>query len=209
MKKKVIVLGLIVGLLFSGCSSETKTETKQSEQKEENKQQEAQVEKIENPDFRNCKWGMTKEEVIENETEIEVILDEGNELYAETTVDGDDFTIAYFFNENKLEQVLLISKEEHSNRNLYIDDYNNLKELFIQKYGTPKQDKEVWKNDLYKNRPDDWGDAIAYGHLGMFSQWFTDTTEVGVMLRGDNYEINLSIIYRDINYEEEIDISEI
>lgn len=60
---------------------------------------------------------------------------------------------------------------------------------------------------MYKDNSEDWGFAISLGDLAMISQWFTDTTEIGLTLSGDNYEIIFGIIYRDINYEKEDDIS--
>lgn len=41
----------------------------------------------------------------------------------------------------------------------------------------------------------------------MISKWENDTFDFEIMLSGDNYEITLSSVYEDINYEEEIDTS--
>lgn len=193
MKKKLIILGMITALLFTGCSSSKDTDTT--------------LGKIENPDFRNCQWGMSKDEVKTYESFTRIVTEDEKGFMVNTEVNNDDAYISYLFDNDELYTSVVIFNEEHANRNLYIDDYEYYQELLIEKYGEPKTDEEIWKDDLYKDNLDDWGDAIAYGHLRMVSQWFTDTTEIGLMLSGDNYEIKLQIIYQDLNHETEKDTS--
>lgn len=196
MKKKVIIWGIIMSVLFSGCSpsisENTQTQKSQTAVKEEN------------PDFRNCNWGMTKDEVKKHETDIEIIEENEDEIKAKVEINNIDFYAGYYFNNDKLEQV---SMEEHSNENLYIDDYEKFPKLISEKYGEPKLNEKVWNDDLYKDRPSDWGFAISLGELSMISQWLTDTTEVGLTLTGDNYNIVFGIVYMDINYENQADTS--
>lgn len=206
MKKKILVLGLIGILLFSSCSSSISGAEQNQESKTVSKEENENSE-VENPDFRNCKWGMSKEEVKKYETDIDITEENEEKIKAIVEVDNTDFLAEYYFNNDKLEQVTMLSMEEHSNENLFIDDYTNFQELISKKYGEPNQDKKIWSNDLYKDNSEDWGFAISLGDLAMISQWFTDTTEIGLTLSGDNYEIIFGIIYRDINYEKEDDIS--
>lgn len=196
MKRKIIILGMLTTILISGCSSTTVNENTNSK-----------AETVENPDFRNCKWGMSKDEVKKYESDIEIVDESEDEIKAKVEIDNTDFLAAYYFNDDKLEQVTMVSMEEHSNENLYIDDYEDFQELITEKYGEPETDENIWSDDLYKDDTDDWGFAISLGDLIMVSRWYTDTTEVGLTLTGDNYEIAFGIIYRNINYEEEIDTS--
>lgn len=206
MKKRILAFGLIGILLFSSCASSI-TENKQNQKTQTVSKEEKVKQEIENPDFRNCKWGMTREEVKKYETDISIFLDEKDIISATTKIGSTDFNITYYFNNNKLVKCAMVLTEKHSNENLFIDDYEDFQKLIIEKYGEPKQDKKIWNNNLYKDKPDDWGFAISLGDLTMLSQWLTDTTEVGLILNGDNYKITLGIIYQDINYEEETDIS--
>ena len=82
-----------------------------------------------------------------------------------------------------------------SNKNDYIADYKNLKEILAEKYGSPLFDREVWKNELYRDDYQDWGLAISVGHLVYATQWETDKTYISILLQGDNFKINLGIYY--------------
>lgn len=64
-----------------------------------------------------------------------------------------------------------------------------------KKYGKPDLDKIVWKNDLFKDNKQDWGTAISVGHLVYGAEWNTPTTQIIMMLHGDNYKITLIIGY--------------
>ena len=92
--------------------------------------------------------------------------------------------------------------EKHTNKNLYINDYESLKEILTKKYGKPEIDKVIWKNDLFKSAKQDWGTAISIGHLEYFSSWETPTTYINLGLNGDNYKISLTLGYESRELKE-------
>jgi len=101
--------------------------------------------------------------------------------------------------------------ENHTNENLYINDYKELKEILIKKYGEPDKKKLLtlygrgeiyWRDDLFKDDRSEWGFAISLGDLSYSSIWETPTTRIALILDGDNYEINLRIIYISRELEE-------
>lgn len=94
---------------------------------------------------------------------------------------------------------------EHTNKDLYIEDYEGLKEILTKKYGKPVLDKVTWKNDLFKSAKQDWGTAISIGHLEYFSSWETSTTFINLGLDGDNYKIRLVLGYYSRELEEWVD----
>ena len=91
---------------------------------------------------------------------------------------------------------------EHSNKNRYIDDFYDLKALLIKKYGEPAFNIIHWDNDLYKDSEQDYGLAVAIGHLEYFTRWETDKTTIRLDLYGDNYDIYLSLDYTSKEYED-------
>jgi len=101
-------------------------------------------------DFRKTNWGMSKEQVRATE-EWEPDLEEHTILSYKVTVSEKDFECAYLFLEDKLYGSRYLFLEEHANKNLYIDDYEELKEVLTKKYGKPKIDQITWENDLLKN----------------------------------------------------------
>jgi hypothetical protein len=154
-------------------------------------------------DFRETNWGMSKEQVKATEDKKPDIESDGMLAYEETT-SGKNFVYIYFFSEDKLHTTSgSISTGEHTNKNIYIDDYEELKETLTKKYGKPTLDKVTWKNDLYKNDEQDWGTAISVGHLAYEASWETSTTKIDLSLKGaDNYRIYLILVYKSKELEE-------
>lgn len=150
-------------------------------------------------DFRKTNWGMSKEEAKATEDKKPSNEDDTIIIYENVEIIGRNFFCSYHFMQNKLYSshysIGTILGEVHTNKNDYIDDYESLKKLITKKYGKPEKDAVIWKNDLFKNNKQDWGTAISIGHLSYAALWETPTTEIGVALGGNNYEIWLSVGY--------------
>jgi len=152
-------------------------------------------------DFRKAKWGMSKEEVKHGESKEPI--SEGNNIFGyEDKVAGMECYIFYVFASNKLVRTRYYFIHKHSNRTDYINDYQSLQENLQKKYGQPIDDDRIWKNDLYKDDPSEWGMAVAIGHLIYQTQWTTDTTGILLHLSGDNYKIKLLIEYKSTQLHE-------
>ena len=146
-------------------------------------------------DFRKTNWGMSKEQVRATEDK-KPDFEDDKWLGYEVKINGKDFGCLYCFLEDKLCWGEYFSEGEYTNKNLYIDDYEELKEILTKKYGKPKTDRPgLWKNDLYKVDKSLWGIAISAGLLAYEASWETSTTEIWLRLEGDNDEISLGISY--------------
>lgn len=153
-------------------------------------------------DFRKTTWGMSIEQVKATE-DAKLDIEGDSELgYSGIKINGKDFICVYFFLEDKLYRSGYGLLGKHSNDNLYINDYENLKEALTKKYGKPRFDKVTWRNDLFKDSRQDWGTAISIGHLEYFSSWETSTTYINLGLNGDNYKISLTFGYYSRELEE-------
>jgi len=146
-------------------------------------------------DFRKANWGMSVEQVKATEKNKIVLEDEKTLATGRVQVDGKECIYVYYFLEDKLYRAAYGFMEKHTNENLHIDDYEDLKEILTKKYGKPVLDKVTWKNDLFKSDKQNWGTAISIGHLDYFSSWETSTTFISLGLNGDNYKINLTLGY--------------
>jgi hypothetical protein len=158
--------------------------------------------------FRKSNWNDSKSKIIASESiKLTEQKSQGFEmLYGETTLMGLDVLVIYSLADNMLVRCAYVITEEHSNRNDYIDDYKTLKELLVQKYGRPKKEKQVWKDDLYQDDPSDYGFAVSLGHLVYYALWHLDGGEtIGTNLTGENYEILHTITYESPNYGEILD----
>jgi hypothetical protein len=151
--------------------------------------------------FRKTKWGMTVAEVKASEP-LEVVKDEKDLIGYKTKVIGKDVFIAYFFIDNQLVRSRYVLAESHSNKNDYIQDHKDFKAILEKKYGKPKRDETIWKNDLYKNDYSDWGSAISMGHLVYYSSWDTAKTEISNILTGDNFDITCIVEYNSKKLKE-------
>lgn len=141
------------------------------------------------PDFRNVRWGMTMEEVMAAETEVALIVVTGEPALAgNCTVAGRKARLYYQFSGSQLSEAFYAFEDTHTNSNLYIDDFTDMKELLTLKYGPPALDTAIWKHNLYRNRPDDWGLALISGDVKFRAEWETARTRVSLLLTGDNYK---------------------
>lgn len=157
-------------------------------------------------DFRGATFGMSRAQV--RATEPNVAWREGDDVIGFTTeIAGLDAMAQYEFTNDKLYGGGYRIVEQHSNRTLYLSDYDKLFGLLREKYGAPRDDKTVWRNDLYRDDPEDYGMAVALGHLAKLATWETPSTEINLLLTGDNYEIDLYIYYksRELGAEAEAD----
>lgn len=151
-------------------------------------------------DFRRARWGMTKEEV--RRTESAQPLDEGeNYLAYWGTLGGKSVVYVFTFKGGRLYAGAYRLAEDHSNFNLYVDDFNDWKRLLQEKYGKPLYDRREWKGgtSIYKDTPEDWGWAVALGHLRFEAAWKTERSWIAIVLAGDNYEAWVQIFYYDLN----------
>ena len=156
-----------------------------------------------NTDFHYSTWGMSKEEVMRAESEL-TLVDAGDYLIAEdAAVAQEDASLLFVFDNNKLVSGMVQFTAQHSNENLYLDDYDAINESLIEKYGMASVDEKQWKDTLYQDDPEDWGFAVSLGDLVLISSWETDTTEIRHMLTGDNYEVTHGILYIQIGYQTE------
>lgn len=158
-------------------------------------------------DFRKTTWGMSKEEV--RAAESKELYYEGNSnighsIVYEIKIGNKDYGCIYVFLEDKLYNGGYVFNEEHTNKNDYIDDYEELKEILTEKYGKPDEKKlwslhdrgeMYWKDDSYRDDRSRWGMAISKGDLAYGSIWETPTTDIELILDGDNYDVSLRIRY--------------
>lgn len=145
-------------------------------------------------DFRKTRWGDSRKQVQTSESaEFNTALNKG--LFYKGTVLGMDVSIAYIFAYDSLVRAKYSFRNEHSNKNAFLTDYQNVKEALTKKYGAPIEDKVDWINDLFRDEYQRWGTALAAGHLRLYARWRTKTTEIIHLLDGDNYKIRHATEY--------------
>jgi len=179
MRIKVLILGLVCLFSISIFAQETKTH------------------------FREAAWGMSQEQVkkIEKSDFIkkEYSKTTGLDILAYKGQAGNlECLIAYYFAENQMVEGRYVFTEEHMNNNLFIQDFNEVKNALKEKYGEPKEDEIIWRNDLYKDDSSGWGTALAVGHLVFQAVWKLSDTEITLQCYGDNFEVEHRLQYKSI-----------
>ena len=145
--------------------------------------------------FRKTTGGVSKAQVKSSES-LTLSKEEEKNLYYKTNILGKDVMLVYAFVSNKLVSAYYILSESHTNKNDFINDYDKFKNTLTKKYGKAKEDRIIWKNDLYKDKYSDWGMALSVGHLIYMTSWETHDTEIRNLLHGENYDISSIISYR-------------
>ena len=117
-------------------------------------------------DFRNAHWGMTMAEV-KNLHQGEI---PANQRQAMVNYDGKlaglDVLIFYRFDElGELFQAGYEASAEHSDRNKYVEEFNQLNRLLRKRYTESEAPMQIWNNRLFENNQDNRGRAVASGHL--------------------------------------------
>jgi hypothetical protein len=165
------------------------------------------VDTVGNFDLRKVNWNMTIDQVRSSETldwEVGEIDDNTSYLAAETKFLDNEAILAYYFNLNRLYKVRYIITKSHSNKTDYWFDYKTYLEAISEKYGSPSSEYDgmpIWKDDLYKDDPSDWGMAIAIGDMLACAIWETDRTQISALIQGDNYKISTVIDFDSKNFE--------
>lgn len=163
---------------------------------EEIKEEETKEIPLSKTGFRQTLWGMNKEQVKKVESSKFFKEDKLNgamkgldSLLYQDNIGGLDALFCYYFAENQLTRARYLFIESHTNKNLYISDFEMVKSQLSQKYGKPYTDNIIWLNNLYKDDPDEYGLAISVGHLQYVAEWSLDETYIQLLLKGDNYKI--------------------
>jgi len=158
--------------------------------------------------FRNTKWQMSVEEVMAAEGTYPIYDTNEPPLHAigyKDNVMGKNVYITYSLLNNKLWKTMYILNEKYTNSNLYISDYKAFQRILIEEYGKPTSEDIIWKNDLYKDKPQQYGFAVSLGHVSYRTVWKnTNESNIFLTLKGDNYKINCTIAYYSIEMEEEV-----
>ncbi len=144
--------------------------------------------------FRGHTWGTSEEEVMENEGWELVGAKDGRVAY-KGEIAGLPVLATYVFVQDKLVKGIYFFLQQHTNLNLYLDDFYRIRDLLFEKYGASTGTQMLWNWDLYKKDKAKWGFAISRGDLAVVTRWGFLDTEITLMLHGDNFEVRMDLEY--------------
>jgi hypothetical protein len=145
--------------------------------------------------FRNVNWGATGDEVkrLMKDTPIS---DTPSVISFADTVDYLQAYCGFVLAGGRFVRGGYLITETHVNDNTFLSDFDRIDALLTKKYGKPSRSGRVWRDDLYRDRLNDWGMAVKTGHLTVQSEWRIGKVEVVHRLRGDNFRVEHRIDYQ-------------
>ena len=154
--------------------------------------------------FEEMEWGLSKKDLVELEgkptdqrkvRELEVLR------YQQVVINL-NCAIDYFFAANKLSRTRFSFTGDYLDKNAYLQDYQNIKDALVQKFGRPLEEGMKWRDTSYKDDFGSWGEAVSLGHLELSSRWLTPQTEITANLSGIDDEILLTVEYSGLELKE-------
>jgi len=146
---------------------------------------------------QSAQWGMSIEQVLELEGK-PAVRENSNGIeiigYQKRVIDK-DCLVGYLFADNKLFKTQYNFSENHFDKLMYLDDYEKVKSLVVQRYGEPEGEAVDWKDPQFKNDSNNWGTAISLGHVEYSSRWQTSESEIVLSLFKVQKDVILRIEY--------------
>ena len=158
-----------------------------------------QVERLKAPvrpefDFRKTRWGMSREEVLAHEPG-KPIFNTENSLEYQIFIGDIQAQANYKFDGDKLIRAGYHLPRKYEDMNEYLDKYEKIKAMIIESKGSPMIDKEVQLDPSEEIDPDKKGEAACEGKLVYGTQWKHPGSDIQLLLRGENSECYLTVIY--------------
>lgn len=156
--------------------------------------------------FRGIPWGSSVE-TVENSDFLKKYSDyiydeEYNAIWLDgLTVANKSTSVALYFSNSGLYRAAYVLSEKHTNLNNYVDDFNDVCDALIKKYGEPDESVDDWKDDLYKDDPSDYGMAVGAGHVTFSRRWDGNNSTITVGCSGDNFKITNIIFYDSLTLQ--------
>jgi hypothetical protein len=169
--------------------------------------------------FRQTKWGMSKEEVIKNESsEPDKVFTKGDTLAYHSDIFGEKVLILYKFSFNKLVWAKYILyrylfEKEKVIAPAPIVDFDIFDKKLINKYGKPekkgvkiskenqKRYKQLEKGGNDKDIIEFMDKAIRDGNAEWYSAWKIKDTLILLHLHGNKGKINFEISYGSLKFK--------
>lgn len=158
-------------------------------------------------DFRNTKWGMSKEDVKKSE-ELKPYEEKEESILYLDKIDDLEVVVVYFFSDGKLTSSKYGVLNKYVNNNSYYTQaFKPLQEMLEKKYGKETKHDKIWSNKLYKNNPSEIGMAIATGGYDEYSLWDMEKTKIIAFINGENFKIKTGVEYYSKEFEKSADES--
>ena len=152
-------------------------------------------------DFRDAKWGMTKDEVKASEK-----LPLSDELPEAITyiseLGGKPAIIGYVFNkEGQLIRAGYLVEDDQITPQDYVAAFEKAKKDLGVRLGMPSTDRMLWTSGVQDvTDPEKFGEATCEGKLRYIAGWANERTAVNLTLSGYEGKCRLAAMYDSIDF---------
>jgi hypothetical protein len=143
--------------------------------------------------YKNATWGMAPDAVKKAFSDTK-FFDEQGAIYFLTNLGEDKATIGFKFVQERLYWVGILFDVETTNKQRYLEKFNDYENLLKKKYGAPKQSV---RNVDDEYMPDE-ATALSMGKGVYYDLWETTESQILLSLNGDNFDLTLRITYESI-----------
>ena len=156
----------------------------------------------EEADFRNLKWGMTKDEVAYAQGSGYREPSENKMYYTRLREEDFPADAEYTFKDGKLVQGIFFISQNKSDEPISVDDYVELVESLKSRFGDPQV-----INLVYSNPADETEDKekqlelVKTGKLQFRTGWLLDDTELRVVMFPENGGVSIGLQYKQVGAE--------
>ncbi len=154
--------------------------------------------------FDEMAWGLSKKQIVEMEGRpLSQKRAKGLDVMTyEQKLINLDCSIDYIFAANKLSRTRFSFTTEYLDKNVYLQDYQKIKDALVQKFGRPLEESMDWRDTTFKEDFEAWGEAVSLGHVQLNSRWLTPKTEIVARLGGMEEAISLTVEYEGLSLKE-------
>lgn len=156
-------------------------------------------------DFRGMKWGMSLSDVTNAEGTGYRTVAEGVIRYNNLTVGNLPVEAEYIFEDGMLSSCIYYTTHTHEDTNEFINEYNELKKRYINKYGSHKYSEQKWGKGVSKSM--DRAEAIEKGYMMYRTGWEIGNTSVNIVLfKDEDSKIKIGIRYLPLDISKKGDV---
>ena len=167
-------------------------------------------------DFRNTRWGMSKEDILASEAGEPVVQTDTQIGYFSKILDKNIY-VAFIFANDQLISALYALRDMREKLDDSFRDFADFKQILTMKYGEPNAGQgDVWANPSFGDEDDlkallldrpKYAEALKQGQILHAAMWKTDKTWIKVALSKmmEGHTCGVTVEYLSIRHLSDLD----
>ena len=165
----------------------------------------------ENYDFRNTRWGMSKEDLLASEAG-EPVAKTDTQIGYFTEILDKNIYVAFIFDDEHLVSALYALRDMRENLEDSFKDFEDFKKILIMKYGEPNAGQgDIWADPSFGDKDtlkallldrSKYEEALKQGQILHAAMWKTDKTWIKVALSKmmEGHTCGVTVEYKSVRH---------